>query len=235
MSFLGEFTGDKELAKSYNYGEHWRNKIGYKALKGNDNYKHKFGGNDWDISVCPNCNTPYHKIMSLDLRDPKLKSIMGICDKELPLISCLNCSSGWGEQFFKINFEEKKVELIKNTDTQHWIQDDELRIESPLCEVNMHLTSLNENENPINEDLYYELTDSFGEDYFVRVLGAPLYLQGPINRECPCCHKEMKYIATVGNDCGNMIDSINFDLGEMWLYFMFCNECSILKVESEGD
>ena len=45
----------------------------------------------------------------------------------------------------------------------------------------------------------------------------------------------MKYIATVGSDLGNIIDSDNFDLGEMWLYFMFCKECNILKVESEGD
>ena len=235
MSFFGEFTGDKELAKSYNYGDHWRNKIGYKVLKGNGNFNHKFGGNNWDVPACKNCNAPYHIIMSLDLRDPKLESIMGICDKELPLISCLNCSSIWGEQFFKINFEEKKVEFIQDTDTQHWIQDDELRIGSPLYEVNMQLVSLNENENPVNEELYYELTNNFGKDYFIRLLGAPLYLQDPIDRECPCCHKEMKYIATVGSDFGNIIDNTNFDLGEMWLYFMFCNECSILKVESEGD
>ena len=127
------------------------------------------------------------------------------------------------------------MEFIQNTDTQHWIQDEDLRIKSPLNEVNMYLADLNENENPINEDLYYELTDNFGRDHFIRILGAPLYLQGPIDRECPCCHKEMKYIATVGSDLGNIIDSDNFDLGEMWLYFMFCKECSILKVEREGD
>ena len=42
-------------------------------------------------------------------------------------------------------------------------------------------------------------------------------------------HREAKAIKNI------VIDNTNFDLGEMWLYFMFCNECSILKVESEGD
>ena len=114
MSFFGEFTGDKEPAKSYNYGEHWKNKTGYKVLKGKGDFDHKFGGNDWNIPLCKNCNTPYHQILSLDLRDPKLKSIMGICDKELPLISCLNCSSGWADcpKTHNLTFHIKLLHII---------------------------------------------------------------------------------------------------------------------------
>lgn len=190
-----------------------------------DNYKHHFGGNDWVTPVCSNCGEPYHQILSLDLNDPKLNTIAGQCSKCLPLISCLNCSSCWEEQFFKINFKEKTVEFISNNDTQHWIIDDELKINVPLLEYPITLNE-KKTDGEVSEDDFWE---EMGKDHFVSILG-DYYFNYEGNTQCDICGKDMKYIATVCSDYGNIIKDFDFDLGETVLYFFFCNECSTMKV-----
>lgn len=56
--------------------------------------------------------------------------------------------------------------------------------------------------------------------------------------ECPICKKEMHYVATVVGESDynsfNLIQEVDFTLGEMYLYFMFCKDCLTIKTECQG-
>ena len=69
-----------------------------------------------------------------------------------------------------------------------------------------------------------------GKDYFISILGDYYFNYEEGNTYCDICGKDMKYIATVCTDYGNIIKDFNFDLGETVLYFFFCNECHAIKV-----
>lgn len=187
-------------------------------------YRHVFGGREWKTPKCCNCDNYYHQILSLDLNDPRLGSIMGVRDLNIPLISCLNCSSNWGEQFFKIEFEKKQVIQIYNNDKHNWIENDDLRLVYPLPQMNVSLELLSNEESK-------NILNDFGIKYFITVLGEPLYLysNNMINSYCPLCHKKMTYLATVCSDFANIIKNFDFQFGEQWLYFYYCNNCETMK------
>ncbi len=156
---------------------------------------------------------------------------------ELPLISCLNCSTLWKQQIFRINFNNKEVEILSMEDTQKWTQDKENKIPSPLPEVKVKLLEMEDEDIPIDSETYYNIFDSFGEEYICRLLGAPLYTHSPIDRECPICKKEMQYIATIGSqsyNAENLIYGVDFFIGEINLYYFLCKECMIIKTECQG-
>lgn len=199
----------------------------FKTVLKKDVYDHHFGGTDWITPICDNCNNHYHQILSLDLCDPRLSSIMGECDKQFPIVSCLNCSSCWDEQVYKINFEKKEVLFISNTDEWHICMDEDSRIDVPLLKQAVSLEEKN-----YDGEYYYNFLDDIGTDFFLSVLGEPcfLYHQANVNLKCPFCQKEMRYIATLCSDYNNIIKDINFNIGENMLYFLFCSKCDIVKV-----
>lgn len=237
MAILGPYTGDPCKSASYLYGLHWTGLEGFKVIQGESIYHHRFGGKTWKVPKCEICGELYHQIFTFDLNDPKLKDLKINDINELPLISCLNCSTVWEPQVFKINAKSKEVEILNKRDTQKWTQDGDNKIPSPLPEVNVKLIEMIDEDIPTNSDLYYSILDSFGEEYICRLLGAPLYIQSPINRECPICKKEMQYIATIGSqsyDVESVIDGVDFFIGEMSLYYLLCKECMIIKTECQG-
>lgn len=96
---------------------------------------------------------------------------------------------------------------------------------------------MEEKDIPIDCDAYYNIFDSFGEEYICRILGAPLYAQGPIDRQCPLCGKEMIYVATIGSQSYNaerLMGGIDFFIGDMNLYYLLCKDCMIIKTECQG-
>ncbi|PED17291.1 hypothetical protein CON63_27020 [Bacillus toyonensis] len=86
---------------------------------------------------------------------------------------------------------------------------------------------------PTDEDSYWEAFDLFGSEYVCRLLGAPLYEDLPEDFACPTCSKEMKYIATITQDIKErkLISVVDFQFGEMNIYFYLCKDCSIIKTE----
>jgi len=236
---LEEYTGDPAQSVSYLYGSHWKGKDGYRVILGTDTYSHRFGGHDWNVPICENCKTPYHQIFTFDLRDPRFNVVE--IDKgqknELPLISCLNCSSSWERQLYKLEYNKKAISVLENKDTQHWVQDDEDKIHVPLPKYDVMLVKLESNENPVDKKLYYEITNSIGSDYICRILGAPVLMQSPIDIECPVCKNDMIYISGIYSQHyshENMFPDVEFFLGEMSLYYHLCTNCHIMKVECQG-
>ena len=197
--------------------------IKYKAVFSEDSYHHRFGGNDWITPVCENCGDNYHQIASFDLNDPRLSYIYGICDKSFPIVSCVNCSSCWGDQLFKVDFEKKEIKLIGNTDNIHWVIEDEYRITVPIAEHSISFEEL------LYEDEYEGTLDDLGGDYFITAAGNPCFVM-EADTVCPLCKGEMKYVATVCGDHVGILENEDFEIGETILYYMFCSECDVIKV-----
>lgn len=238
MAILGQYTGDKNKESSYLWGSHWKNSIGYRIVKGADNFNHYFGDLKWNIPLCKLCNEPLHQVLTLDLNDPRLRELRVDNLNELPLVSCLNCSTSWDTQLYKLNNDNKSIEILFQNDIENYINADDDKIPSPLPRTNMKLEEFLKEDIPVDEDSYYNAFDYLGSEYIGRVVGAPLYTQNPVNRECPNCKTEMLYVATIASADydfeGTLVDNVDFFLGEMMLYFLFCKECMCIKVECQG-
>lgn len=134
--------------------------------------------------------------------------------------------------------DHQKIGLLNQEDEQHWIQDSELRLPIPLPTLRMNLEQMTEEDIPFDEKHYDSAFERFGTEYVCRLLGAPLYAVDPVDRECPCCKKEMLYVSTVTEESyihkRKLIPVVDFLLGETFIYFLFCKDCLVVKTEMQG-
>lgn len=218
------------------YGEHWKGIKGYRVIEGNDINNHYFGGQDCDLPVCKLCGEKMHLIFCFDLKDERLSEIKTEELNILPLVSCLNCSMMWETQYFQLSNGGISIQVISQGNTEDWVQDEEDRLPVPLPKTNVKLIEMKAEDIPINEDNYDTAFDLFGSEYLCRLLGAPLYNEVPEELECPICNQEMKYIATVTQDFGEreLISVVDFQLGEMNIYFHLCKDCLVIKSHIKG-
>lgn len=238
MSLFGPYTGDSSKAYSYQIGSHWGGKIGYRVVEGFDSYRHFFGGESWKLPTCPKCNENLHQIFTFDLSDPRLVILKVNNLRELPLVSCLNCSYHWESQTFKLDYLKKEVTIINQIDLHNWQSDDEDKIPSTMTRTDVKIIDMLNGDIPIDDESYATAFEFFGEEYLCRLLGSPLYANGPIDRECPCCLREMIYVSTVtgenyGNE-SNLISTVDFVIGESYIYFLFCKSCLLIKTELQS-
>ncbi|WP_255298417.1 hypothetical protein [Brevibacillus dissolubilis] len=238
ISLLGPFTGDFTKPYSFQVGPHWKDFIGFRVVEGTDHSRHFFGGQTWELPICPNCKESLHQIFTFDLSDPRLAIVRIDNLKELPLISCLNCSYYWEPQTFKLDPIKNQITILHQNNTQNWEMDAEDKIPSPLPRMDMKLMNMFKGDIPVDDESYESAFESFGDEYICRLLGAPLYASGPIDRECPCCSKEMIYVSTItgetyGNE-RNAISTVDFVIGESLIYFLFCKDCLLLKTEVQS-
>lgn len=236
MAKLGKYSGDPNQPYSYIQGKHWENDFGYIVYEGESGYNHFFGDETWTLPMCKNCKGRFQQIFTLNLSDPRLSSISKDLP-ELPLVSCMNCAICWEPVVYKLNTTNKSIEIISFTNNS-WMMDDELKLPAPLPQCNIKLERMSDKDIPTSEELYEKLTDHFGTDSVCRLLGAPLFLQNPIDLECPCCKEEMLYIATICEQSyaveKPLLGNFTFHFGEMWLYFFYCDKCKIVKSETQS-
>ncbi|MEK5445935.1 hypothetical protein [Paenibacillus sp. FSL R7-0331] len=213
---------------------------GFRALKGKSDFSHRFGGERWKTPVCPNCKTHIHLLLTFDLLDENLSELSNEKSMELPLISCLNCSSYWSPQQFKLNVVEHNVSIITMEDEEHWIAEEEDIVVYPLPEVAMKLIELQKKDNPDpNDDHAMDLAfNAFGSEYICRVLDNPLIPLESTETNCPSCASEMRYVATIcSEDYGSeglIYEELVFRLGEAYLNFYFCKECLIVRTSMQS-
>ncbi len=234
----GPYTGDPNFAGSYKYGKHWRGTKGYKAVTGMGAYGHHFGGETWKLPICPNCAAAMHQIFTFDLTDPRLGELQTGELRQLPLVSCLNCSGAWEPQLFKLDPAEQAIRLLRQEDDQHWKTAEEDALPVPLPRSPVELIELDEFDIPVDEEHYEIAFERLGREYVCRVLGAPLYCNDPIDRECPCCRREMTYLGMLTEEGygeeEKLIPGVDFHLGELILYFSLCRTCLVIKTEMQG-
>ncbi len=217
------------------YGQHWKGHKGFRAIEGSGVYNHRFGGQEWNVPKCQLCGEDLHQILCFDLKDDRLSELRTSKLEELPLISCLNCSTVWEPQLFQLNPTTKNVTVLSQNDKEKWIQDEEDKIPVPLPYTKFKLINMLGEDIPVNEDAYYDAFDLFGQEYICRVLGAPLYVENPNDISCPTCNHDMQYVSSITHDFEvDLVSVVDLFLGEMIIYFYFCKECLTLKTEVQG-
>ena len=218
------------------YGRHWKGSNGYRVIEGLDTYNHHFGGQDCDLPLCKLCGEHMHQIFYFDLNDDRLTELKTKELSVLPLFSCLNCSMVWEPQYFKLSDGGTSIQLISQENTDDWIQDEEDKLPVPLPRTNVNLIEMKVEDIPTNEENYDAAFDLFGSEYLCRLMGAPLYDEVPEDLDCPICNKEMMYIATITQDLGEqeLISVVDFQLGEINIYYYLCKDCSVLKTQTQG-
>lgn len=222
----------------YKVGVMCMESIGFRVIYGKDKHNHYFGGETWDVPICPQCNEQAHQIFTFDLNDFRLEELRMEELTELPLITCLNCSLYEGVQNFKINIMERSIHTINQSELFDWKYELIDKIPVPLPKYDMKLINMKNYDVPCNEDEYDQALDAIGKDYICRMLGKPLYIDDSIEAKCPCCSKSMKYVAMVaGEDYGNegeLTGGIGFQIGESYLYFYLCKECLIIQTSMQS-
>jgi hypothetical protein len=218
------------------YGEHWRGIKGYRIIEGIDGYKHKFGGQDCEVPDCKLCGKKMHQIFCFDLKDPRLSRLKADGISMLPLVSCLNCAMVWEPQYFQLSNEGRTTQVLSQDNTEDWALDEEDQLPVPLPETNVKLIEMKDEDVPINEDNYGAAFDLFGSEYVCRLLGAPLYEEVPNDLECRRCNNEMIYVATITQDHGDpeLISVVDFQFGEMNIYYYLCKKCLVIKTEIQS-
>jgi hypothetical protein len=79
-------------------------------------------------------------------------------------------------------------------------------------------------------------SDTFvGGEGFIRVLGAPLWLQEPLDIACQCGDR-FAYAASIGYEVGlrGTVPDQPFFIGEGALYFFVCKRCLRVAVRSQS-
>ncbi|OJE43503.1 hypothetical protein BAQ49_10370 [Bacillus proteolyticus] len=218
------------------YGTHYNEMKGYRVMEGKDSYNHYFGGQDCELPLCKLCGEKMHQIFSLDLKNERLAELKNDEMNVLPFVSCLNCAMVWEPQYFQLSNGGKTVQMIKQDNTEEWIMEDEYKLPVNLPKTNVKLTNMKNEDIPTDEDSYWEAFDLFGSEYVCRLLGAPLYDDVPEDLGCPTCSKEMKYVATITQDLEGreLISVVDFQFGEMNIYYYLCKECSVMKTEIQS-
>lgn len=218
------------------YGAHCKERKGYRVIEGRGSYNHYFGGQDCNLPVCKLCGEKMHQILCFDLKDGRLAELKSNELNILPFVSCLNCAMVWEPQYFQLSDGGKTVQIIQQQNTEEWIMEEEYKLPVSLPKTTVKLINMKNEDIPIDEDSYWEAFDLFGSEYVCRLLGVPLYDDLPKDLACPTCAKEMKYVATITQDIEErgLISVVNFQFGEMNIYYYLCIDCSIIKTEIQN-
>ncbi|MGQ0420771.1 hypothetical protein ACT4US_17970, partial [Bacillus sp. HC-Mk] len=195
-----------------------------------------FGGQDCNLPVCKLCGEKMHQIPCFDLKDGRLAELKSNELNILPFVSCLNCAMVWEPQYFQLSDGGKTVQIIKQQNTEEWIMEEEDKLPASLPKTTVKLINMKNEDIPTDEDSYWEAFDLFGSEYVCRLLGVPLYDDLPKDLACPTCAKEMKYVATITQDIEErgLISVVDFQFGEMNIYYYLCIDCLIIKTEIQN-
>ncbi|PGX13073.1 hypothetical protein [Bacillus sp. AFS033286] len=218
------------------YGARCNELKGYRLMEGRDSYNHYFGGQDCNLPICKLCGEKMHQIICFDLKDKRLEELKNGALDILPFVSCLNCAMVWEPQYFQLSDGGKTVQIIKQDNVEEWVMEEEYKLPVPLPKTNVNLINMKNKDIPTDEDSYWEAFDLFGSEYVCRLLGSPLNSDLPEDLACPSCSKEMQYVATIAQDIGERkrISVVDFQFGEMHIYFYLCKDCSVIKTEIQS-
>jgi len=218
------------------YGEQYNDMKGYRVVEGKESYNHYFGGEECNLPFCKLCGENMHQILCFDLKDETTAELKSSELDILPLVSCLNCALVWEPQYFQLSDGGKTVQIIRQGNIEEWVMEEEDKLPVSLPKTTVKLINMKNEDIPTDEDSYWEAFDLFGSEYVCRLLGAPLYNDLPEDLACPSCSKEMKYVATISQDIRKreLISAVDFQFGEMHVYFYLCKDCSVMKTEIQG-
>ena len=74
--------------------------------------------------------------------------------------------------------------LLAGTSKAMVVLEDDICFQVPLKEIKIKLDELSEDERPTDEESFENAIEVFGEEYFCRILGDPLWLEQSLNTKC---------------------------------------------------
>jgi hypothetical protein len=208
--------------------------VGYVAVPGRGAFAHRFGGSSWQPVDTHMVDGGPALLLVLDLHDERLARLRGRGTvAELPLASYVNNSIWQEEQIYQIADDAREIRLESRTTTSTESLDPADRFPHPFPERDLLLRMMRPEEDPERVG-HGVASDAFvGGDAFLRVLGAPIWLQEPLEVGC-ACGARMTYAASVGYEVGaGMLLERPFFIGEGALYFFLCGDCLKVAVHSQ--
>jgi hypothetical protein len=211
-------------------------------------YKHYFcGRNDIAEAICPNCDKPLLKLLSLDTSDPRLE-LQDSPFAMLPLLYCWTCNISQGPPFCYQVQDDGLVRLIsygkgKAGDTFPYVPYNDYPVYFPgspagFSPVPSETDEAMEwhyvgDESDELEAKYGRIVEKvYGESARHQVGGVPFLVQGPTEEVCELCGRALPFFATIADD---NLDARGFASGGVQTIFHYCRECHVAHVNCDTD
>jgi len=196
-------------------------------------------------ALCPNCDKPLLRILSLSAKDPAL----ALDQAKTPIIHllyCWTCSIPYGAFSYRIK-QDAGVELIQVPEPMPEIQ---FGPEGPyegytgdfaLSQVSLIPQSITESEKL--KARWAANTEDTDDSLFEprHQIGGYPFIYNPSKLNCPTCNLEMRLLACICNDAtGNnpwrreAADTF-VDNGGVQMVFQFCSNCSVVSAAHSCD
>ena len=228
----------EKSAVSLKFGEDYTEVRGYLgSLRETDGRGHRFGGECWCIQGYLGHPDRPAELMTIDFSDVALEQAGLGFSGCIPLCSYVNSRVWEAEQVYR--FEDNgTVTFLGRPAGCDEMQPKACRLPVPLPERGLELRPMQADEMPVDEEAYWRLCDAFlGGDGFIRILGAPLWMQDPQPVVCTCS-SQMTHVLSLGYEPYGgpytVFPDQPFFLGEAALYFFVCIDCSIVRVLSQS-
>ncbi len=201
------------------------------------------GRHDINGAVCPNCNKPLLRLLSLSARDRALN----FDDARHPvvhLLYCWTCSIPYGEFSYQIN-RDGSVEILEVPPRQPKA---EFGPEGPYDGYTGLFPHRDVSLQPLSDTQQKELEarqregaqDNF-DAYFGHQVGGYPFIYNPCKSFCPKCSNEMPVLAAIcdsatGNDDFSNEPSETFTGNSgVQMVFQFCRDCSVVTAYHSCD
>jgi hypothetical protein len=211
-------------------------------------HQHDFcGSHNITGAVCPYCEKPLLRMMSLSSADPVLNFPTSNAS-HVHLLFCQTCSIPFGEFSYKIN-PDGSVALLKVPERN---EDMEFGMAGPYDgytgNFRLHKVSLVALDNALQSRMETRFNQETEDEDDLEDPLAPMHQVGgfpfiynPYKMTCPSCKKEMPLLATICNDvAGNNPwrgDELNTFVGNggVQTVFHYCRDCSVVSVYQSCD
>jgi hypothetical protein len=194
-------------------------------------------------AVCPNCNKPLLRLLSLHSKDP----LLNFDHKRHPsvhLLYCWTCSIPYGEFSYEIN-ADGSVKLLEIPPRQ---PESEFGPEGPYDGYTGVFTARHVALKPLSDAEQRQLKARQAENapddidgYFGHQVGGYPFIYNPWKAFCPKCSKEMPVLAAI---CDSATGNNDFsdESGETFtgnsgvqMVFQFCRDCSVISAYHSCD
>lgn len=210
---------------------------GWIAMPGGQDAPHLLGGSTWRIMTGAGPLPAPSLLLSLDLRCIPLP-LLSMGASHLPLATHLNCDPGSQLQEYQFDEQWRRINWLAGWCAEDQVLAPDDRLPEPLPERRVTLRPMRPDEIPDTEEHYWSACSSFiGGDGFLRILGAPVWLQEPIEMSCSC-GQPMQYVASLGYEAYDgpslfLEGAQVLFVGEMAYYFFCCWSCRRVRVASQ--
>jgi hypothetical protein len=201
------------------------------------------GQHEIDGAVCPNCDKPLLRLLSLYSKDPVL-NLDHNRHPSVHLLYCWTCSIPYGEFSYEVN-RDGSVKILEIPPRQ---PESEFGPEGLYDGDTGLFPARRVALQPLSDAQQQELKARQVEDapddidaYFGHQIGGYPFIYNPSKAFCPKCSKEMPGLAAI-SDCAAGNNDFSDEPGETFtgnsgvqMVFHFCRDCSVVSAYHSCD